>query len=237
MIKEYLISHIKHNKNTSISIVIISFFASLLLSVLCGVFYNLFAYDMQAGKTYASGEIVASIIIMGAAVLSLILMIHNVFLTSMSSRIHQLGILKSVGATPKQIKSILKYEIILLSIPAIIIGVTLGIGGTYLIMQIVIKTTELARDYEIHFQYNMLVAIISILVSLITVWISSSIPARKISKISVMNAIFYRENSKIKKMKKFGISSKIMGIEGELARKSIYSRRKSFRTASRSFMF
>ena len=51
MIKEYLISHIKHNKNTSISIVIISFFASLLLSVLCGVFYNLFAYDMQAGKT------------------------------------------------------------------------------------------------------------------------------------------------------------------------------------------
>ena len=52
-----------------------------------------------------------------------------------------------------------------------------------------------------------------------------------------MNAIFYRENTKIKRMKKFSISSKIMGVEGELARKSIYSRRKSFRTASRSFMF
>lgn len=237
MIKEYLISHIKHNKNTSISIVIISFFASLLLSVLCGVFYNLFAYDMQAGKTYGMGENVASIVIMGGASISLILMIHNVFLTSMSSRMHQLGILKSVGATPKQIKAILKYEIILLSIPAIVIGAIIGIGGTYLFMQIAIKSTEFARDYELHFQYNILVWIISILVSLITVWISSSIPARKISKISVMNAIFYRENIKIKRMKKFSISSKIMGVEGELARKSIYARRKSFRTASRSFMF
>ncbi len=237
MIKEYLISHIKNNKNTSISIVIISFFASLLLSVLCGVFYNLFAYDMQAGKTYGIGENVASIVIMGGASLSLILMIHNVFLTSMSSRMHQLGILKSVGATPKQIKAILKYEIILLSIPAIVIGAIVGIGGTYLFMQIAIKSTEFARDYELHFQYNILVWVISILVSLITVWISSSIPARKISKISVMNAIFYRENTKIKKMKKFSISSKIMGVEGEIARKSIYSRRKSFRTASRSFMF
>ena len=237
MIKEYLINHIKYNKNTSISIVIISFFASLLLSLLCGFFYNLFAYDMQAGKIYSSGELFASIVIMGTASLTLILMIHNVFLTSMSSRMHQLGILKSVGATPKQIKAILKYEIILLSIPAIIIGAILGIGGTYLLMQIVIKTTELARDYELHFQYNILVLVISILVSFITVWISSSIPARKISKISVMNAIFYRENTKIKKMKKFSISSKVMGVEGELARKSIYSRKKSFRTASRSFMF
>ncbi len=237
MIKEYLISHIKHNKNTSISIVIISFFASMLLSILCGSFYNLFAYDMQAGKTYGIGESVASIAIMGAASLSLILMIHNVFLTSMSSRMHQLGILKSVGATPKQIRAILKYEIILLSIPAIIIGVTLGIGGTYLIMQIVIKTTELARDYEIHFQYNILIWVVSILISLITVWISSSIPARKISKISVMNAIFYIENTKIKRMRKFELSSKIIGVEGEIARKSIYSRRKSFRTANRSFIF
>ena len=236
MIKEYLISHIKQNKNISISIVIISFFASLLLSILCGFFYNLLAFDMQVGKAYNTLEMVAGIVIIGSASLSLILMIHNIFLTSMSSRMHQLGILKSVGATKKQIKAILKYEIILLSIPAIIVGVLAGIGGTYLIMQIVIKATELSRDYEIDFQYNILVTIISLIISFVTVWISSSIPARKISKISVMDAIFYKENFKIKKMKKFNISSKIMGIEGELARKSIYSRRKSFRTATRSFM-
>ena len=236
MIKEYLINHIKYNKNTSISIIIISFFSSLLLSVLCGFFYNLIAYDMQLGKTYATSEIFASIVIIGAASLSLVLMIHNVFLTSMSSRIHQSRIINSLRATPTQINSILKYEIILLSIPAIIVGVITGIGGTYILMQIIIKSTESSRDYELHFQYNIFITIISLLVSLITVWISSSIPAKKISKVSVMNSIFYREDTKIKKIKKFGITSKIMGVEGEIARKSIYSRRKNFRTASYSFM-
>lgn len=43
-----------------------------------------------------------------------------------------------------------------------------------------------------------------------------------------MDAIFYRDDTKVKKMKKFMIFSKIFGIEGEIARKSIYSRKKVF---------
>lgn len=103
-------------------------------------------------------------------------------------------------------------------------------------MQFIIKATELARDSELYFRYNILVAIISAAISFITVWISATIPARKIAKVSVMDAIFYRDDTKVKKMKKFMIFSKIFGIEGEIARKSIYSRKKSFRTATRAFI-
>ena len=95
-------------------------------------------------------------------------------------------------------------------------------------MQFIIKATELARDSELYFRYNILVAIISAAISFITVWISATIPARKIAKVSVMDAIFYRDDTKVKKMKKFMIFSKIFGIEGEIARKSIYSRKKVF---------
>ena len=38
MIKEYVINHIRNNKTTSVSIAITSFLASLLLSLLTGIF-------------------------------------------------------------------------------------------------------------------------------------------------------------------------------------------------------
>ena len=103
-------------------------------------------------------------------------------------------------------------------------------------MQVIFKASEFARDSVLIFRYNSLVAVISASLSFITVWVSATIPARKISKISVMNVIFYREDTKFKKMKKFTMFSKIFGVEGEIARKSLYSRRKSFRTATRAFI-
>ena len=121
MIKEYVISHIKNNKTTSISIVLTSFLASLLLSLLTGIFYNLYADNIARGQDETTVEIFAFIFILCIAIFSLILMIYNVFAASMSSRLHQLGILKSIGATPKQIKRILRYEVIILSFAPIII--------------------------------------------------------------------------------------------------------------------
>ena len=121
MIKEYVLSHIKNNKTTSISIVLTSFLASLLLSLLTGIFYNLYADNIARGQDETTVEIFAFIFILCIAIFSLILMIYNVFAASMSSRLHQLGILKSIGATPKQIKRILRYEVIILSFAPIII--------------------------------------------------------------------------------------------------------------------
>ena len=48
------------------------------------------------------------------------MMIHHAFAATMTTRIHQLGILQSVGATPRQIKSALVNEVVVLSLPAII---------------------------------------------------------------------------------------------------------------------
>lgn len=166
MIKEYVINHIRNNKTTSVSIAITSFLASLLLSLLTGIFYNLYADNIARGQTQTTVEIFAFLFILFMAMFSLILMIYNIFAMSMNSRLHQLGILKSVGATPKQIKQILRYEVIILSLVPIVIRTLLGIVATYILMQFIIKATELARDSELYFRYNILVAIISAAISL-----------------------------------------------------------------------
>ena len=45
-----------------------------------------------------------SLIIMGIACSSLILVIHNAFAVTMNARIHQFGILSGIGAAPRQIR-------------------------------------------------------------------------------------------------------------------------------------
>lgn len=126
MIKEYVINHIRNNKTTSVSIAITSFLASLLLSLLTGIFYNLYVDNIARGQTQTTVEIFAFLFILFMAMFSLILMIYNIFAMSMNSRLHQLGILKSVGATPKQIKQILRYEVIILSLVPIVIRNLVG---------------------------------------------------------------------------------------------------------------
>ncbi len=121
MIKEYVISHIRNNKTTSVSIAITSFLASLLLSLLTGIFYNIYVDNVARGQSQTTVEIFAFVFVLFMAIFSLILMIYNIFAMSMNSRLHQLGILKSVGASPKQIKQILRYEVIILSLVPIII--------------------------------------------------------------------------------------------------------------------
>lgn len=126
MIKEYVINHIRNNKTTSVSIAITSFLASLLLSLLTGIFYNLYADNIARGQIQTTVEIFAFLFVLFMAMFSLILMIYNIFAMSMNSRLHQLGILKSVGATPKQIKQILRYEVIILSLVPIVIRNLVG---------------------------------------------------------------------------------------------------------------
>lgn len=79
------------------------------------------------------------------------MMIHHAFAATMTNRIHQLGILQSIGATPRQIKSTLVNEVVVMSLPAIIIGNIIGIGLCWVLMSIIIGSTANLRDYTLTF--------------------------------------------------------------------------------------
>ena len=239
----YSASYIKNNKTSNRFIMIISFLAAMMLSLVSGLFYNLWAD--QVNQTVAeSGTseveftpvVIAYIVVFTIASLALVMMIHHAFAATMTNRIHQLGILQSIGATPRQIKSTLVNEVVVLSLPAIIVGNIIGIGLCWAVMSIIIGSTANLRDYTLTFTYHPIVFIGSFGFSMLTAAVSAWIPARKLSRITPLEAIHYGNEPVIKRVKKYRIHSAIFGIYGEMARKSLFVRRKAMRVGTMSIL-
>jgi putative ABC transport system permease protein len=150
----------------------------------------------------------------------------------MMARLHQLGILQSIGATPRQLRTALIHEAVILCLIPILVGVLAGAGLCYVFMLYVENIVHSVRDYELIFRYHPFLLLFSLAVSLFTVWFSARIPARKLSRLSPLEAIRYEGGQSINRIKRFSLISHLLGTEGELARKSLYIRRKAFRTAS-----
>ena len=243
MWRDYAIRYIKHNQVTSIFLAGITFLSSILLSLVCGVFYNLWIDHVhrQVLKTGMAPSVTEPVVIAYLFVLlaicaSLVAMIHNAFEVSMNSRIHQLGILKSVGATPKQIRGFLLQEVFLLCAFPAAAGVLAGWGLCYGFLHFILTVTDSTRTYEVIIQYHWGIGVVSYLLSMITVLLSAWIPARRISRLTPLWAIHAGAEVSAGRMKHFRVFSRVFGIYGELARKSLYARRKALRTSTCSLM-
>ncbi|MFT5872200.1 MAG: putative ABC transport system permease protein [Clostridium sp.] len=174
--------------------------------------------------------ITITLLVMG----SFILIIYNAFSLSANSRIKELSILKSLGATPRQIKSSVLYEGLLLWIIQLPIGITIGYLFSHIVFSKVNKILSVTEDYRnIYVSFSWVVVGFSIIISLITILVSAYIPARKIMKVSAIAGI--RQNStkiKFKKQKSHLIINKIFGIEGELAISQFSANKRALRTAA-----
>lgn len=237
----YSASYIKNNKTGNRFIMIISFLAAMMLSLISGVFYNLWADQVnQTAAATGSSQVeftpvvIAYIAVFTIASLALIMMIHHAFAATMINRIHQLGILQSVGATPRQIRSTLVNEVVVLSLPAVVVGNVIGIGLCWAVMAFIISSTANLRDYALTFAYHPLVFFGSFGFSMLTAAVSAWIPARKLSRITPLEAIHYGNEPVVKRVKKYRIHSAIFGIYGEIAYKSLYVRRKAMRVGTMS---
>lgn len=241
MWKAFSVRYIRENRVASALLAGAAFLSSLLLSLLYSIAYNLWADDLK--QQQAAAEAAASppgaLMILYAMVLflvcaALIALLHNAFAVSMGSRMHQLGILKSVGATPGQIRSFLLQEVLVLCVFPVLAGTGTGVGLCAVFVRRIIamgREMELNIQYDVAFEYHILVFLISLGTAFLTVLFSAWIPARKLGRMSPMEAIFYEEEPEIKKIRAFRLTSKCFGVYGELAGKSLFSRRKSMRTA------
>lgn len=176
--------------------------------------------------------ITMTLLVMGA----FILIIYNAFSLSANSRIKELSILKSLGATPRQIRYSVLYEGLLLWIIQLPIGIMIGYLFSHMVFSKVNEILSVTEDYRnIYVSFSWVVVVFSIIISLITVLVSAYIPARKVAKVSAIDGI--RQNSKngarvkFKKQKFHLIIKKTFGIEGELAKAQFSANKRSLRTA------
>ena len=166
---------------------------------------------------------------------SLILIIHNSFAVSMNARVHQFGIFSSIGATPGQIRTCLLQEAAMLCVIPVLLGSFVGIALTFGAIQAVnILADGMSGRHEAVFSYHPLVFAVTILTSFLTVLISAWLPARKLSRMTPLEAIKNMGEWQLKKRKKSRILALLFGTEGELAGNALKAQKNSLRTAALS---
>ena len=179
------------------------------------------------------------ILIAGVASFSLIIVIHNSFAVSMNARIHQFGIFSSIGATPKQIRSCLLQEAAALCILPILIGNLFGILMSMGLMHMAndLLGSDVAGRHEAVFGYHPLVLVATLLLTVATIWISAWMPARKLSRLTPLEAIKNTGELQLKRKKKSPLLTCLFGLEGELAGGALKAQKRALRTASLSLIF
>lgn len=328
MWKDYSASYIKNNRSSGISVMAAAFISALLLSLLCGLFYNAWKYEIErieleeggwqsrivgeldakdaeviknfanvknavinekesngvetvvdlyfdkagvvledtpriAGFIGAAPEKITYhygllamylvrdpqdtaprllfpmfLLILTMASFSLIVIIHNSFAVSMNARIHQFGIFSSIGATPKQIRTCLLQEAAVLCALPVIVGNLLGIAISMGLLQMTnaMLGSDVTGRHEAVFGYHPLVLLLTLFITVITIWISARIPAGKLSRLTPLEAIKNTGELQLKRRKNPRIIAHFWGVEGELAVNALKVQKKAMRTASLSLL-
>ena len=168
---------------------------------------------------------------------SLILIIRGSFELSMNARIHQFGIFSSIGATPRQIRTCLLQEAMVLSILPILIGSMSGILISYGVIKAVnFFASDVSGRHEAVFQYHPSIFATTVFISFLTVFFSAWIPARNLSRMTPLEAIRNTSGLLLKKKKHSPFLSCIFGMKGELAGNALKAQKKHLRISTLSLL-
>ena len=193
--------------------------------------WEVFAFsDSTVSMLYAVVGVVMFIIIFTS-----VFCIRNSFAISTTEKIKIYGMLASVGATRKQIKKNVIFEGLLLGLIGIPIGIISGIFAVFVLLKIVnalLGDFLLSHVDGIVFTVSIIPIVISIILGVITIYLSAISSAKKASKVSPIDNLRSSNDIKIKNknLKTPKIISKIFKTGGVLAYKNLKRSKKKYRT-------
>lgn len=162
-------------------------------------------------------------------------LIYNAFSISVSERTRQFGILKSVGATKRQMRHSVIYEGMLLGIIGIPVGIGAGILGMFITFKftgkffgmMVVNNVDVVFGLHVTWQALVTAAVICF----VTVMISANIPAARAARKPAIEAIRQTGDVSIRKnkIKTSKLTYRLFGFEGMLASKNFKRNRRKYR--------
>lgn len=179
---------------------------------------------------YRLASVLMAIIMFGS-----ISLIYNAFSISLSERTRQFGMIKSIGATNRQMMKSVYFEVLLLSLIGIPLGLLAGITGigiTLTLSKNLFSTLNLTNSAV---DFGLFVSPVSLLMAsalgLLTVFISAFIPAKRAIKTSTLDSIRQTKDIKInpKKVKTSNLVYSLFSFEGMIASKNFKRNKKQYR--------
>lgn len=180
----------------------------------------------------SQNENIKSLIIGIAAALLLIIavgavsLIYNAFAISVSERTKEIGLLSSIGATKKDIRTIVYAEALLLGTLAIPLGMVLGVFSSWALLDVfgayMGKILYVNMDMRLHINGWLLV--LTTIFGYLLVFLSAGVPARSASKISIISNL--KGEKGVMKVKCSNFTS---SAENLLAKRTIKREKKAFR--------
>ena len=192
-----------------------------------------FPIDGSFKALFTVAAVVALIII-----LTSVYCIKNSFNISITEKIRQYGMLASVGATRRQIKSSVKTEAAMLGVVGIPVGTMSGILASLILVKVVNVLSAGWLNFALSFHTSLPALILAVIMSIATIYFSATGSARRAAKVTPLEAIRNTKEIKIKsaKLKTPAIIGRIWGIGGVISYKNIKRNNKKYRTTVTSIV-
>lgn len=129
------------------------------------------------------------------------LIIYNIFQISVMSDIRFYGLLKTIGTTKKQIKRMIRRQVLLLSGIGIPIGLLAGYGIGKAILPYALSITD-TQGMEISMKFHPMMLVFGAGFSAVTVFLSCRKPGKIAGSVSPIEAVKYTEAAAPKKKRK-----------------------------------
>ena len=180
--------------------------------------------------------IIACVII----VVTSVFCIRNSFDISITEKIKQYGMLRSVGATKKQIRRNVLFEATILGLIGIPLGLILGAFASYLLIIVsnFFLVDMLTQGLKLVLSYSWVAMLVAVLLGFVTIYFSALKSAYKASKVSPIDSIRNSSDIKIKakKIKSPKLIGKIFGVGGDISYKNLKRNKKKYKTTVISIM-
>ncbi len=174
-----------------------------------------------------------AVIVIIIIVFTSVFCIKNSFDISITEKIKQYGMLRSIGATKKQIKKNVFFEATILGLIGIPLGIVSGLFATFILILISnYYLKDMLQQMELAFTFSSVSILIAVILGIITIYFSAFRSAKRASKVSPIDSIRNSGNIKIKakKMKSPKFIKKFFGIGGEISYKNLKRNKKKYRT-------
>ncbi len=177
---------------------------------------NAFIESMNLGKQQnlffmedlgASVQILAGLIgLIAVTCLCAYLLIYNIMYLSVAGKVRYYGLLQTVGMTEKQIKRMMKEQMLLIGSAGTVLGCLSGGLVSFFLIPVVVKSLGIKSGYVgadmVRFHPAVLLA--TILLVGVTIFLASQKPTKMAADISPIEALGYRPTHKTVKERKAG---------------------------------